>query len=116
MMNELIPKYSGFDANLITWKEKIKTDGREFCLELFNEATIRLLMAKYDYYECNGKYEVMSDITYDKTEKSWYMMGIGLGLLKEDEISPCVDWDPNHPKATEAVEKFNKLWRKHERL
>lgn len=55
---------------------------------------------KYAYYKLNT--EFISDIGYDHEEKSWYVMGRALGLLKEDEISPCIDYDENHPLAIEG--------------
>jgi len=89
---------------------RIEKDGKEFCESLFHHATVRLLAAKYAYYELNRPF--ISDYTYDIEEKHWYVMGRALGLLKEDETSPCVDWDHTHPAAAEAKKLAERLIRK----
>lgn len=73
----------------------------EFCHQLYRTATIRLLAAKYHYYVLNTT--IMDDIAYDLCESSWYCMGIALGMLKEDETSPCIDFDHKHPLAQEGI-------------
>jgi hypothetical protein len=83
------------------FEARIEADGREFCLELFEHATVRLMAHKYAYYILST--EFIKDIAYDGEEKSWFVMGRALGLLKEDETSPCVDFDPHHPKAEAGV-------------
>lgn len=82
----------------------------EFCLELFNNLTVRLLALKYAYYIKNE--ELVKDYSYDGSEKEWYAMGLALDLLKEDETSPCIDFDYKHPKAEEAIALAEKLLRK----
>lgn len=82
------------------FKQRIKTEP-DFCLELFEHATIRLMAMKYAYYVLNE--EIIKDYAYDIEEKCWYVMGIALGLLKEDEVSPCVDFDEKHPKAADGI-------------
>lgn len=79
----------------------------EFCLELFRYATIRLLAFKYAYYRLSE--ELVKDKTYDAEEQSWYVMGRALSLIKEDETSPCVDFDENHPLAKEGISLANFL-------
>jgi hypothetical protein len=82
------------------FKERIKKE-RAYCEELYRWATIRLLAHKWAYYVCSRNY--IEDIAYDGEERSWYMMGRALGLLKEDETSPCIDFDEKHPLANEAI-------------
>lgn len=79
----------------------------EFCEELFDYATVRILAAKYAYYVCSNSY--LADEAYDGLEKSWYIMGRALGRVKEDDHTPCVDFDEKHPKAPEAIELAQKL-------
>lgn len=83
------------------FKLRIRVES-EYCEELYRHATIRLLAHKYAYYVLNGHY--IEDIGYDGEEKSWYVMGRALGYLKEDETSPCIDFDEKHPLAKEAIE------------
>lgn len=56
---------------------------------------------KYAYYILNNSY--IKDITYDLEEKHWYEFGRELGLLKEDEISPCIGFDDRHHIAPDAI-------------
>lgn len=95
------------DERIAEFKERIKTDGSEFCHELFEWATIRLLAHKYAYYVANEPY--IKDITYDGEEKSWYVMGRALGVLKEDETSPCIDFDLKHPLAQKGIKLAKEL-------
>jgi hypothetical protein len=88
------------------FKKRIEIEP-EFCRELFDHATVRLLCHKYAYYVLNKHF--IEDIGYDLEEKSWFVMGRALGLLKEDETSPCIDFDPNHPKANEGIALANTL-------
>jgi hypothetical protein len=97
------------DAEIQAFKTRIETE-REFCEELYQYATLRLLAAKYAYYVCSNPY--LSDYAYDGLEQSWYIMGRALGYLKEDEHTPCVDFDEKHPNAEEAVELAKKLMAK----
>lgn len=80
---------------------------RAYCEGLFHWATVRLLAHKYAYYILGGYY--ITDDGYDIEERSWYVMGIALGLLKEDETSPCVGFDWKHPKARRALKLVAKF-------
>jgi len=82
----------------------------DFCQELFRDATIRLMAAKYGYYVCSDPW--MDDIAYDLCEKGWYVMGRALGVLKEDETSPCIDFDPKHPYAEEGIKLAERFMKK----
>lgn len=79
----------------------------EFCLELFEYATIRLLSHKYAYYVIGKPY--LNDDSYDSEEKGWYVMGRALGLLKEDETTPCIGFNENHKLASRAIQLSLKL-------
>lgn len=92
------------------FKVRIEKDGKDFCQELFERATVRLMAHKYAYYVCHNNF--VSDYAYDFEEKSWYVMGRALGFLKEDETSPCVDYDPKHPYAEEGRKLAERLMRK----
>ncbi len=74
---------------------------KEFCEELYRDTTIRLLAHKYAYYILSGNF--VDDIAYDMEEQSWCIMGRALGHLTEDDTSPCIDFDPNHPLADEGI-------------
>ena len=87
------PDYAAFTARLVT--------ERAFCEQLFRYATIRLLAHKWAYYVHSAHYT--EDYAYDLEEQSWYMMGRVLGHLREDETSPCVDFNSAHPLADEAI-------------
>lgn len=89
------------------FQERIKTE-KDFCEELFREQTIRILAMKYEYYILNKTH--FKDHVYDMGEKLWYIMGIALGNLKEDETSPCVGFDENHPLSKEAI-KLAEKWK-----
>nr|BFD64800.1 hypothetical protein BdHM001_34810 [Bdellovibrio sp. HM001] len=91
------------------FKERFQQE-RDFCEQLFQEATVRLMAAKYAYYVHSNPF--IDDTAYDIAEKSWYVMGIALGHLKEEETSPCVDFDENHPKAKEGMALAKKLMKK----
>jgi hypothetical protein len=82
------------------FRKRMETE-LEWCHELFKYATIRLLALKYAYYVESRT--IVEDVTYDGEEAGWFMMGSCLGLLKEDETSPCIDFDPKHPYADEAI-------------
>jgi hypothetical protein len=86
------------------------TEELDFCNELFDYATIRILAAKYCYYVLNK--HVWDDAQYDGEEKSWYVMGRALGLLKEDETSPCVGFNADHPHAAAGMVQALKWKRK----
>lgn len=93
------------------FKKRINIDGKEFCEELYNYATVRLLAHKYAYYVHSEIF--VDDGTYDIEEKSWWIMGRALGHLKEDETSPCIDFDSKHPKANDAIKYATTLtWRR----
>lgn len=91
------------------FKERIAVDGREFCLELFNHATLRLLAHKYAYYVLNKPY--IDDTTYDLEEKTWYVMGRALKEVEKGCHSPCVEFDKKHPLAKEAIRLAKNLAR-----
>lgn len=78
----------------------MKSEPTEYQIELFNWMTLRLMAAKYAYYIENKNY--VDDLNYDLSEKDWYKFGLELGLLTEDETSPCIDFDFNHPMANDA--------------
>lgn len=99
MKEHLQPRIDAF-------KVRMETE-LEFCEELFRYATVRLLAAKYAYYELAKPF--IEDLAYDGEEESWYVMGRALGHLKEDETSPCVDWNANHPLAQEGIELAKKI-------
>ena len=84
------------------FKKRIEDDGRDFCYSLYEEETIRILAHKYLYYVLSQS--IIRDETYDILEKIWYVMGRALGILKEDETSPCIDFDTNHVYAKQAEE------------
>lgn len=92
------------------FKKRIEADGLEFCEELFEYATLRLLAYKYSYYVETDK--IIDDVGYDICEKSWYVMGRALSKLKEDETSPCVDFDTTHPMSDKAIELYKTLSRR----
>lgn len=86
---------------------RIETEGRDWCLSLFEYATVRLMAHKYAYYILGGHY--IDDAGYDVEERSWYVMGRALGLLEPDETSPCIGWDETHPMAPQAIAYSNTL-------
>ena len=88
------------DQRIDEFKKRMETE-LDWCEELFRYATVRLLALKYAYYVESRS--IVEDITYDGEEKGWYVMGRALGRLKEDETSPCIDFDRNHPYAEEAI-------------
>lgn len=87
--------------HIAAFKKRIEEDP-EYCQELFDHATVRLLCFKYAYYVLNET--IVKDVTYDLEEKGWYVMGRALGYLAEDQTSPCIDFDSKHPKAPEGIE------------
>lgn len=93
-------KFPAIEERINYFEGRIETDGRAFCEDLFDHATKRLLSHKYSYYVLDNSY--IDDCGYDHEEKSWYVMGRALGMLKEDETSPCVGFDYNHPLAKHA--------------
>lgn len=95
------------EARIEAFKERVETDGQKYCIYLFNLATIRLLAHKYAYYQLGGHF--ISDDGYDIEEQSWFVMGRALGLVAEDETSPCVGFDHNHPLAEAGKELASKL-------
>lgn len=91
------------------FKKRIEIE-KEFCEELYRHATVRLMACKYAYYICNNNF--IDDIAYDLLEKSWYIMGLALGHLTEEDTSPCIDFDEKHPLAIEGKLLAEKLMRK----
>jgi hypothetical protein len=83
------------------FKKRIEIDSLDFCLSLFEYSTTRLLAFKYAYYILSE--ELVKDQTYDAEEKSWYIMGRALDMIKEDETSPCIDFNFNHPLANDGI-------------
>jgi hypothetical protein len=79
----------------------------DYCKELYTYATIRLLAAKYGYYIMSETF--IEDKTYDIEEDSWYVMGRALDALKEDETSPCIGFDEQHPLAIEAIQYYETM-------
>lgn len=55
---------------------------------------------KYAYYVKDEGF--VDDLNYDLSEKDWYRFGRQLGLLDEEETSPCIDFDWEHPMASDA--------------
>lgn len=100
---------SEFDARIAEFKKRIETE-QEFCEELYHDATVKLLAAKYAYYVHNEAYN--SDLWYDLTEKDWYVMGRALGHLTEEDHSPCTDFDSKHPLSEEGIILAMRLMRK----
>lgn len=96
----------GLEPRIEEFRKRLETE-REFCEELFEYCTVRLLAMKYAYYVCSNSF--VKDITYDGTEESWYIMGRALDKLKEDETSPCVDFNYEHPLADRAIELAKQL-------
>lgn len=94
------------EARVEAFKIKMGTE-LEFCNQLFREATVRLLAAKYCYYIKDD--QMWKDYSYDVYEKSWWIMGMALGLLNEDEFTPCIDFDIKHPLAQEGIALASKL-------
>lgn len=81
------------------FKERIKKEP-EVCMRLFKHTEIHLMAMKYAYYVVGIPY--VKDVTYDGVERSWYIMGRALGILNENETSPCVGFDENHKYAKRA--------------
>ena len=99
------PEYT--KQSIEQFKERVKTE-KAFCEELFKKQTIRVLAMKYEYYITLNTH--FKDITFDLEEKDWYVMGRGLGVLKEDDHSPCVEFDFKHPLAQDAI-KLAESWK-----
>lgn len=87
--------------HIIEFKERIKIEP-DYCRQLFKEQTIRVMAAKYAYYKTDRQF--LTDAAYDTAEKCWYIMGRALGVLNEDETSPCIDYDEKHEYANEGKE------------
>lgn len=104
-------KYSQteIDQGIIDFQKRMETE-LEFCKELYETALIRLMAAKYAYYILSD--EFMKDEAYDICESGWYVMGRALGILSEDDTSPCIDFDPNHPFAERGMELAHKFIKK----
>lgn len=94
------------EQKIAEFTKRFETE-REFCEELYHYATVRLLAHKYAYYIKNCHF--VEDYAYDLEEKGWYIMGRALGHLKEDETSPCVDFNFDHPLAQEGIALANTL-------
>lgn len=93
------------------FKNKIETEGREFCLSLFMRSEMFLLAAKYLYYTQPG-WEIMSDVAYDIEEKGWCVMGQALGEIDDETSSPCVGFDETHRSAAAGIELAERLKRR----
>ena len=89
------------EQSIKDFKKRMETE-LDFCKELFESATIRLMAGKYAYYVLSE--EFMKDAAYDICEKGWYIMGRALGVLSEDETGPCIDFDEKHPYAEKGKE------------
>lgn len=76
------------------FKKRIQLEP-QFCKGLFEHQTARLIAMKYYYYVL-GRF-IVKDDGYDVAEKEWYIMGRALGILEEDETSPCIGYDNKHP-------------------
>ena len=88
------------EKSIADFKERIKEEP-DFCQELCEYAELKLMALKYCYYVLN--IEIEKDYAYDLQEKQWYIMGRALGYLNEEDFSPCVGWNPEHPLAEEAI-------------
>lgn len=97
------------EQSIKDFQKRMETE-LDFCKELFEDATIRLMAGKYAYYVESE--EFMTDTAYDLCEKGWYCMGRALGVLKEDETSPCLDFDPKHPYAQKGIELAERFIKK----
>lgn len=100
-MNETI------EQQIEAFKQRVEVDGLEFCTELFEYATTRLMAHKYAYYVNASLF--VDDYSYDMEERDWYVMGRALGLLKEDETSPCIDFDYSHLFAQAGIDLAGSL-------
>jgi hypothetical protein len=87
------------------FKVRIKNEPM-VCENLFKLASTRLLAAKYGYYVREA---MIKDNTYDIEEENWHIMGRALGHLMEEDTSPCVGWNENHPYAKAGIELYNRL-------
>lgn len=94
------------EGRILAFQVRMQTE-LEFCHELFVHSTTRLMAAKYCYYIKSD--EMIKDYAYDLCEKDWFVMGRALGLLKEDETSPCVDFNYDHPLAQAGIALANRL-------
>lgn len=92
---------------ILDFKKRIEED-KPYCEGLYIYATTRLLAAKYAYYILGESF--LKDITYDCEEKVWYIMGRAFNILKEDETSPCIEWDENHFLAKDAMKLAKSLF------
>lgn len=97
------------DEGIESFKKRMETE-LEFCKELFEDATIKVMAAKYAYYIESNPYK--DDYSYDVLEKQWYIMGRALGLLTEEDTSPCIDFDEKHPMAKKGIALAKRLMRK----
>lgn len=89
------------------FEERIYRDGLDFCSELYEEAEIMLMAAKYAYHVSNKP--IVSNEKYDLMEQAWYVMGRALGDLDEDENSPCVGWDSGQRSARAARDLAHRM-------
>jgi hypothetical protein len=42
-------------------------------------------------------------------EADWRLMGVGLGLISDTDISPCLDFDFKHEYAQQAIELYERI-------
>lgn len=97
---------SSFDESVAKFKARLETE-REWCEQLYRDLTVRLLAHKYAYYVESKHF--IDDFAYDGLENSWRIMGTALGYLAPGDISPCIDFDYNHPLANEGIELARSL-------
>lgn len=74
---------------------------------VFKFYTLRLMSFKYGYYIMCKVLE--HDRVYDTHERTWFQLGRKLGILTEEQTSPCIDFDFAHPMARRA-EKYAKAY------
>lgn len=80
---------------------------REYIEELFEYTTIRLICFKYAYYVSDK--DLVNDNQYDIEEFNWYLIGRAIGKLRNDETTPCVGFDENHPMTKKGIELHDRL-------
>lgn len=101
-----MPLHRNPAKDIAEFQKRMETE-RSFCEYLFYYSTVRVMAHKYLYYE--RSMHIVEDITYDGEEYGWHIMGRALGHLKEEDTSPCVGFDHNHPRAKRA-EALAKVW------
>jgi len=89
------------DEAIKAFSLRVKNEA-EFCNQLFEEQTVRVLAMKYRYYVTNDP--VHKDAAFDLCEWCWYVMGVALKKISREDTSPCIGFDHSHPDAAKAVE------------